>query len=328
VTHLLEVKNLKTRFSTEEGVFYAVDDVSFFVDQGKTLGLVGESGCGKSVTSLSILRLIRTPGKIESGEIIFSGKNLINLSDVEMREVRGNDIAMIFQDPMSSLNPVFTCGKQIEEVLRIHIKNLSSQEYKSKTIEMLRKVGIPAPEKRYDEYPHQLSGGMRQRIMIAMAISCNPKLFIADEPTTALDVTVQAQILDLMKELQEKFGAGMILITHDLGVIAETCNDVAIMYAGKIVEYGTVEDIFYRTRHPYTQGLLDSIPHFQQGPKNSSLKSIPGIVPNMLDLPAGCRFHNRCPKAQEYCQSHEPRLEKSTASSHSVACFFPLEEKR
>lgn len=321
MSHMLEVRNLKTKFNTDEGSFFAVDGVSFHVDSGRTLGIVGESGCGKSVTSLSLLRLIQQPGIIESGEIFFNGKDLLNLNESDMRHIRGNEIAMIFQEPMTSLNPVFTCGEQIEEVVRLHKKNLSRSEHKKVAIEMLKKVGIPAPEKRYDEYPHQLSGGMRQRVMIAMAISCNPKLLIADEPTTALDVTIQAQILDLMRTLQKDFGAGMILITHDLGVVAETCNDVAVMYAGKIVEYGTVEDIFYRPLHPYTQGLLNSIPHFESGKKLQKLQTISGMVPSLLKLPKGCRFADRCSYVQEKCRQIEPEL---TKHPHQVACYFPL----
>ncbi len=325
MAHLLEVRNLKTRFTTDEGSFFAVDDVSFSVDAGRTLGIVGESGCGKSVTSLSILRLIQNPGHIDGGEILFDGKDLLKVPESEMRHVRGNEIAMIFQEPMTSLNPVFTCGDQIEEVLRLHKKNLSRDEQKRLAIEMLRKVGISAPEKRYSEFPHQLSGGMRQRVMIAMAISCNPKLLIADEPTTALDVTIQAQILDLMRKLQKDFGAGMILITHDLGVVAETCNDVAVMYAGKIVEYGTVEDIFYRPRHPYTKGLLNSIPHFESGKKLEKLQTISGMVPSLLHLPKGCRFCDRCHRAQDPCKENSPEL--SGPVGHQVSCFFPLAEE-
>ncbi len=336
MAHLLEVRNLKTCFSTEDGRVNAVDGVSFTIDSGRTLGIVGESGCGKSVTSLSILRLIQKPGKIESGEVIFGGKDLLKISEEEMRRVRGNEIAVIFQEPMTSLNPVFTCGNQIEEVIRLHRKELSRSEQKKLAIEMLHKVGIPVPEKRYSEFPHQLSGGMRQRVMIAMAISCNPKLLIADEPTTALDVTIQAQILDLMRNLQKDFGAGMILITHDLGVVAETCHDVAVMYAGKIVEYGTVEDIFYRPRHPYTKGLLESIPHFESGQHLERLKTIPGMVPSLLNLPPGCRFVDRCLHAQSPCHENSPELSPRESSSreesfqnksgeyHQVACFYSL----
>lgn len=322
---LLEVRNLKTQFKTDEGTFFAVDGIDFKVFPGRTLGIVGESGCGKSVTSLSVLRLIQKPGSIEAGELIFNGKDLLNFSEEDMRHVRGNQIAMIFQEPMTSLNPVFTCGEQIEEVIRLHQKGISKSSAKAAAIAMLQKVGIPAPEKRYDEYPHQLSGGMRQRVMIAMAISCNPKLLIADEPTTALDVTIQAQILDLMRKLQSDFGAGMILITHDLGVVAETCHDVAVMYAGKIVEYGTVEDIFYRPQHPYTRGMLDSIPHFESGKKIEKLKTIPGMVPSLLNLPKGCRFADRCSFVQNKCKDSEPLL---SVGEHRSACFFPLNQEK
>lgn len=324
---LLEVKNLKTGFRTDDGHFLAVDDVSFSLEQGRTLGLVGESGCGKSVTSLSIMRLIQAPGKIEGGEILFDGQNLLKKSDEEMRAIRGNDISMIFQEPMTSLNPVFTCGEQIEEAVRLHQQGLSKEQVKERAIEMLRLVGIPSPEKRHGEYPHQLSGGMRQRVMIAMAISCNPKLLIADEPTTALDVTIQAQILDLMRKLQKDFQAGMILITHDLGVVAEMCNDVAVMYAGKIVEYGTVEDIFYRPQHPYTKGLLESIPHFESGQRLEKLKTIPGLVPSLLHLPKGCRFQERCPYMVDVCKTVHPPLEPVQGRKnelHQVACYRPL----
>jgi len=324
---LLEVQNLRTRFTTEDGSFYAVDDISFEVKPGKTLGIVGESGCGKSVTSLSVMRLILNPGKIESGQIRFEGRDLMGLSESQMRDIRGNEIAMIFQEPMTSLNPVFTCGNQIEEVIQIHKPDLSSAQAKDLAIEMLRKVGIPSPEKRYSEYPHQLSGGMRQRVMIAMAMSCTPKLLIADEPTTALDVTIQAQILDLMRSLQKDSGSGMILITHDLGVVAEMCTDVVVMYAGKIVEQGSVEDIFYRPRHPYTQGLLRSIPHFESGKKLAQLQTIPGMVPSPLNLPKGCRFKDRCTQAKDSCASAQPEL-TSINGEHKVACYFPVELSR
>lgn len=318
---LLEVKNLKTGFRTDDGSFLAVDDVSFKVEAGKTLGIVGESGCGKSVTSLSIMRLIQSPGKIEGGEILFQGQNLLNKSDDEMRKVRGNEIAMIFQEPMTSLNPVFTCGDQVEEVIRLHKKDLTAAQAKARAIEMLTLVGIPSPEQRYGEFPHQLSGGMRQRVMIAMAMSCNPQLLIADEPTTALDVTIQAQILDLMRKLQKEFQTGMILITHDLGVVAEMCTDVLVMYAGKVVEQGTVEDIFYRPKHPYTKGLLDSIPHFESGHRADRLKTIPGLVPSLLKLPKGCRFQDRCTYVKPDCSASLPPLSNE---AHRVACFHPL----
>ncbi len=326
---ILEVKNLKTSFKVEDGHFFAVDDVSFSLNKGKTLGIVGESGCGKSVTSLSIMRLIATPpGKIESGEILFKGENLLKVSDARMRQIRGNEIAMIFQEPMTSLNPVFTCGDQIAEAIQLHQPKLNSKQIKEKAIEMLKLVGIPAPEKRYDEYPHQLSGGMRQRVMIAMSLSCSPSLLIADEPTTALDVTIQAQILDLMRKLNSELQSAMILITHDLGVVAEMCNEVAVMYAGKIIEYGTVEDIFYRPQHPYTKGLLDSIPHFETGQRLEKLSTIPGMVPSLTQLPKGCRFRDRCTKSISQCAEVEPLLESSktdtSSHSHTYACFNPF----
>lgn len=320
---LLEVKNLKTQFRTDDGVITPVDDVSFYVRKGRTLGIVGESGCGKSVTSLSIMRLIQKPGEITQGEVLFNGKDLLKATDNEIRKIRGNEIAMIFQEPMTSLNPVFTIGNQIGEAIALHQGNLSKEQVKGRVIEILRKVGIPAAEERYDEYPHQLSGGMRQRVMIAMAISCNPSLLIADEPTTALDVTIQAQILDLMRNLQKDFDAGMILITHDLGVVAEMCQDVVVMYAGKIVEYGSVEDIFYRPKHHYTRGLLDSIPHFETGHRLKELKTIPGLVPSLYNLPTGCRFADRCKAVQKDCEKAQPELENHRGY-HKVACYHPL----
>ncbi len=321
---LLEVKNLKTQFRVDEGTFNAVDNVSFRLEEGRSLGIVGESGCGKSVTSLSIMGLVQNPGKIIAGEILFRGNNLLKLSDEDMREVRGNEIAMIFQEPMTSLNPVFTIGNQIDEAIIQHNPKLKKSEVKARTIEILKTVGIPAPEKRYDEYPHQLSGGMRQRVMIAIAISCNPKILIADEPTTALDVTIQAQILDLIRKLQKEYNAGLILITHDLGVVAEMCQDVVVMYAGRIIEYGTIEDIFYRSKHPYTRGLLDSIPHFETGNKMKELKTIKGLVPSLMNLPEGCRFRDRCPRATEICAEKYPEFTK--AGSQIFACFHPLPE--
>jgi oligopeptide/dipeptide ABC transporter, ATP-binding protein, C-terminal domain len=320
---LLDVQNLKTRFKTDDGTFFAVDDVSFTVKKGQTLGIVGESGCGKSVTSLSVMRLIQKPGNIESGKVLFKGQNLLDLNDAKMRTIRGNEIAMIFQEPMTSLNPVYTIGDQIEEAILLHQKDLDKKQARARAIEMLRLVGIPAPEKRFHEFPHQLSGGMRQRVMIAMAISCNPELLIADEPTTALDVTIQAQILDLMRKLQKEFNAGMILITHDLGVVAEMCQEVAVMYAGRVVEFGTVEDIFYRPKHPYTRGLLDSIPHFETGHKLEQLRTIKGMVPSLLNLPEGCRFAERCPYAQDDCRRIYPTLE-NLRGMHKVACHHPL----
>lgn len=321
---LLEVKNLKTEFKTEEGRVLAVDDVSFRVEEGRTLGIVGESGCGKSVTSLSLMRLVQKPGSIVAGEILFNGTDLLKVSEEKMRELRGNQLAMIFQEPMTSLNPVFTCGDQIEESIRLHHKDWNRQKIRERAIEMLRLVGIPAPERRYGEYPHQLSGGMRQRVMIAMAMSCNPRLLIADEPTTALDVTIQAQILDLMRGLRKEFGGGMILITHDLGVVAEMCNDVAVMYAGKIVEQAPVDEIFHNPQHPYTRGLLDSIPHFETGHRKDRLHTIPGMVPSLAKLPHGCRFQDRCSRVQADCKAKMPPLVAQTKSDHLAACYHPL----
>lgn len=323
---IIEVKNLKTKFKTEDGEFFAVDDVSFSLQKGRTLGIVGESGCGKSVTSLSIMRLIQKPGRIESGKIFFQQKDLLLLTESQMQNVRGADIAMIFQEPMTSLNPVFTIGFQIDETIQTHEPRLSKKEIQQRSIELLRKVGISSPETRYHEYPHQLSGGMRQRVMIAMAMACNPQVLIADEPTTALDVTIQAQILDLIRKLQQDNQTAVILITHDLGVVAEMCNDVAVMYAGQIVEHGSAEDIFYRPAHPYTKGLLDSIPHFESGQKLERLKTIPGMVPNLMNLPTGCRFHDRCSYAQEQCKQQSPHLKPvdGKTNQHQVSCFFPL----
>ncbi|MCC6276799.1 MAG: ABC transporter ATP-binding protein [Oligoflexia bacterium] len=320
---ILEVKNLRTKFTTHDGSFYAVDDISFKVYEGKTLGLVGESGCGKSVSSLSVMRLIPSPpGVIESGEIIFKGRDLLKLSMDEMRSIRGNQIGMIFQEPMTSLNPVFTIGDQIEESLKLHKKDLSGKQIRERAIDMIRLVGIPSPEKRFFDYPHQLSGGMRQRVMIAMALSCSPDLLIADEPTTALDVTIQAQILELIKKLQTELNTAMILITHDLGVVAETCHEVAVMYAGKIVEYGTVEEIFNSPQHPYTKGLLNSVPHFETGSRRKKLETIPGIVPSLVNLPPGCRFSDRCGFKTDICSKQEPKLE--THGGHLTACHNPV----
>jgi oligopeptide/dipeptide ABC transporter ATP-binding protein len=282
---VLEVKGLKTYFYTEDGVAAAVDGIDFSISQGKTLGIVGESGCGKSVTSLSIMRLVAEPeGKIVGGEIIFKGEDLLKKSEKEMRSIRGNEISMIFQEPMTSLNPVFTVGDQISEAIKLH-QGLSNDEAAKKSIDMLKLVGIPMPEKRVNEFPHQLSGGMRQRVMIAMALACNPALLIADEPTTALDVTIQAQILELMKSLKERTGAAIMLITHDLGVVAEVADDIMVMYAGKVVEYGDVRSIFNNPMHPYTQGLLCSIPDISR--EVEKLDTIEGLVPSLYDMPRG-----------------------------------------
>ena len=323
---LLQVKNLETSFFTPEGQVRAIDGVSFEIDEGKTLGLVGESGCGKSVTSLSIMRLIPSPpGKIVGGEIIYRGKDLLRLGTEEMRKIRGNEISMIFQEPMTSLNPVFTVGNQIGEAIKLH-QGLDKQATRAKTIEMLRLVKIADPESRVDAYPHQLSGGMRQRVMIAMALSCNPSLLIADEPTTALDVTIQAQILDLMKELQQKIGMALLLITHDLAVVAEQADEVPIMYGGKIVERSKTREIFTKPFHPYTVGLLNSLPSTGAAKKHR-LDAIPGVVPNPLHLPSGCRFRDRCPKAADLCAQKEPELLEKEPG-HTVACHFPHSETR
>ncbi|MCE2502498.1 MAG: ABC transporter ATP-binding protein [Chlorobi bacterium] len=316
---LLEVDNLRTYFHTDDGIARSVDGVRFSVDRGETLGIVGESGCGKSVTALSIMGLVpNPPGKIEGGVILFDGENLLEFTEHQMRHVRGNDISMIFQEPMTSLNPVFTIGHQIDEAVILH-QNVSKHEAKKRSIDMLHLVGIPAPEQRYGEYPHQLSGGMRQRVMIAMALSCNPKLLIADEPTTALDVTVQAQILELITKLQDEMGMGLIIITHDLGVIAEVCDRVAVMYAGKVVEYANVDTIFHRPRHPYTIGLLNSIPRL--GEVVEELATIEGIVPPPTQWPIGCHFCTRCQWADDLCWNDEPQLVE-IETGHQVACWY------
>ncbi len=297
----------------------AVDGVSFCIEEGKTMGLVGESGCGKSVTALSILRLIpMPPGKVVGGQVLFRGKDLLQLNSEEMRQVRGNEISMVFQEPMTSLNPVFTVGDQIMEAIRLH-QGLPKGEAREKAIDMLRLVKIADPAERIDVYPHQLSGGMRQRVMIAMALSCNPSLLIADEPTTALDVTIQAQILDLMRELKESLGMSLLLITHDLGVVAEQADQVAIMYAGKIVEQAHPDSIFSRPFHPYTMGLLNSVPGIS-GRKKTRLEAIPGVVPSPLDLPSGCRFRDRCSMAFEKCSEGEPEFFEKE-KGHWVACY-------
>jgi len=305
-TPLLEVRSLTTQFFTEDGVVRAVEDVNFEIHPGEILSLVGESGCGKSVTGLSLLRLIPIPpGKIMSGELLFEGRDLLGLEEREMERVRGNDISMIFQEPMTSLNPVFTIGNQIMEALQLH-QNLDKKEARRRAIEMLDRVKIPSPEVRIDSYPHQLSGGMRQRAMIAMALSCQPKLLIADEPTTALDVTIQAQVLRLLKEIQGEMGMAVMLITHDLGVVSEIADRVAVMYAGRIVESGPIEAIFGEMRHPYTRGLLESIPQLEE--KKKRLNAIPGQVPNPMDLPTGCKFHPRCHLMIDDCKREEPPL--------------------
>jgi oligopeptide/dipeptide ABC transporter ATP-binding protein len=319
---LLDVRGLRTCFFTPEGEARAVDGVSFSIDAGQTLGLVGESGCGKTMTALSILRLTPPTSRITAGQIVFDGRDLLTLSDAEMRHLRGNAIAMIFQEPMSSLNPVFTVGNQVAEAVRIH-QGLGRRAAHERAVEMLRLVEIPEPERRVNEYPHQLSGGMRQRVMIAMALSCSPRLLIADEPTTALDVTIQAQILDLLASLQARLGMAMILVTHDLGIVAERAGAVAIMYAGRIVEHAPVRAIFARPLHPYTRGLLRSVPKVGAH-KTRRLEAIPGLVPDLLALPSGCHFRDRCPKAISPCAVDDPALAELEAG-HGVACLRAAE---
>ncbi|NLK00072.1 MAG: ABC transporter ATP-binding protein [Clostridia bacterium] len=321
---LLEVKSLKTYFYTDSGVVKAVDGVDLGINAGETLAIVGESGSGKSILASSIMQLIpQPPGKIVSGSINLHGRNLLSLSENKMREIRGNRIAMIFQEPMTSLNPVFKIGHQIEEVLTVHQK-LNKEEAKDQAVRLLKLVGIPAPEKRIRDYPHQLSGGMRQRVMIAIALACNPELLIADEPTTALDVTIQAQILDLMKQIQEEFSTAILIITHDLGVVAEMATRVAVMYAGQIVEYADAATIFSGSAHPYTDGLLRSIPRLDV--EHKKLFVIDGVVPNPIHYPEGCRFAPRCPKAVECCRTQPPELLRYN-DEHLVRCHFPGEKK-
>ena len=317
---LLDIQELQTHFITDAGTVRAVDGVSLTVRRGETLGIVGESGCGKSVTALSVLRLIpNPPGKVVGGRILLDGRNLLELPENEMRKVRGASISMIFQEPMTSLNPVFTVGDQIAEGIRLHQK-LSKRDSWAKAIEMLRLVRIPDPDRRVKEYPHQMSGGMRQRVMIAMALSCNPHLLIADEPTTALDVTIQAQILELLNQLKEKLGMAVMLITHDLGVVADTAARVAVMYAGRVVEEAPVLDLFANPRHPYTQGLLASIPRIEKSERRPRLQAIPGMVPDLLDLPQGCKFQARCTKIFDACRGAEPPLKVVGSAEHRVRC--------
>jgi len=319
---ILQIRNLKTYFYTREGTVRAVDDVSYNVNGGETLGVVGESGCGKSVTALSILRLVPDPpGRIAGGEVVFEGTDLVKLSEHEMQRIRGNDISMIFQEPMTSLNPVLTIGNQIAETIMLH-QRLSQKDALDKAIEMLRLVHIPEARARINEYPHQMSGGMRQRVMIAMALSCNPRILIADEPTTALDVTIQAQILDLMLEMKEKTGAAIILITHDLGVIAETAQRVVVMYAGKKVEEAEVTELFGSPLHPYTFGLLASVPRLDTAAigRSERLAEIPGIVPSLKNLPPGCIFAPRCDYATDICHQQYPPLEEKRPG-HLSACW-------
>jgi oligopeptide/dipeptide ABC transporter ATP-binding protein len=321
---LLDVRGLRTYFHVMDGTVKAVDGVDFKIRRGGTLGLVGESGCGKSVTAHTIMRLIETPpGEIADGEIWFDGRDLLTVSTDEMRDVRGNDIAMIFQEPMTSLNPVFTVGDQIAEAVSLH-QNVNSKKARDIAVESLKLVGLSAPERRARQYPHELSGGMRQRVMIAMALSCNPKLLIADEPTTALDVTIQAQILELIKELQERTGTALLLITHDLGVVAETVQDIAVMYAGRIVETGTAEEVLLSPKHPYTQGLLNSIPSEQK--RGRQLSAIKGVVPNPFRMPPGCKFQPRCPYNWERCLT-EPELIEVGRPDRRSRCWLQAPEE-
>ena len=318
---LLEIRDLCTHFESERGIVRAVDGVSLQIAAGKTTALVGESGCGKTVLALSIMRLLPTPpARIVSGEIIFTDKNLLELPEDQMRTIRGREISMIFQEPMTSLNPVFRVGEQIAEVLRLH-QSMKKREANERSIEMLRQVGIPYPEKRAKDYPHQLSGGMRQRVMIAIAMACNPRLMLADEPTTALDVTIQSQILDLIASLQQQTGVSVLLITHDLGVVAGFADFVYVMYAGQIVESGSVQEIFNLPAHPYTAGLMNSVPRLNSPVgKDVFLKAIPGAVPELYHLPPGCRFQDRCLEALPVCRLEEPRLEK-IGTDHWSRCW-------
>jgi len=327
---LLEVDELVTEFGGEHGTVRAVDRVSFEIAPGRTLGIVGESGCGKSVTALSIMRLVPTPpGRIAGGAVRYRGRDLLGLTDREMRGIRGNDISMIFQEPMTSLNPVFTAGDQVAEAVRLHQKKSRSQALEV-AVEMFRLVGIPSPDERLKSYPHQLSGGMRQRVMIAMALACRPDLLIADEPTTALDVTIQAQILDLLGALQRELGMSIMLITHDLGVVAESCEEVAVMYAGRVVERARTEDLFAAPRHHYTAGLLRSVPSYRagtggEGILHQRLHEIRGMVPSLHALPPGCKFQERCPAVQERCRAEEPELRP--LGPNQVRCHFPVEAR-
>jgi len=313
---LLEIKNLRTYFETENGTVRAVDGVDLVVNEGDTLGVVGESGCGKTVLALSIMRLIpMPPGRIVSGSIIFDGVDLVSLKEEEMRSIRGKDISMIFQEPMTSLNPVFRVGDQIAEVIRLH-QGISRKDAMDRAVEMLGLVGMPSPGDRVGDYPHQMSGGMRQRVMIAMALSCNPRLMLADEPTTALDVTIQAQIIELIDKLKGEVGTSVVMITHDLGVIAEAAQNACVMYAGKVVEYCNVGGLFSTPLHPYTTGLMESIPRGTGG----YLKTIPGVVPSLYELPSGCSFQDRCPDVMKICREKEPQLTEKS-SGHMVRCW-------
>lgn len=317
---LLDIRNLTTRFYTDDGVVHAVNGVSYTMDEEETLGVVGESGCGKSVHALSIMRLIPDPpGKIEKGEVWFSGKNLLDLEESAMRSVRGTDVAMVFQDPMTSLNPVYTVGFQIMEALKLHL-GMDEEQARNRARELLELVNIPEARQRLDDYPHQFSGGMRQRAMLAMSLSCNPRLLIADEPTTALDVTIQAQIVDLVRKLQKQLGMAVMWITHDLGVVAEMADRINVMYAGYIIERANVRDIYYNPSHPYTKGLLGSLPRLDEAP-GTKLTSIPGLPPDLLALPKGCPFAPRCRLRVDQCFEEQPTLENAAQKEHVVACW-------
>ena len=318
---VLEVKGLQTYFKTDAGIVKAVDGVSFTVHEGETIGLVGESGCGKSVTNLSIMRLVPSPpGKIVGGEVLYEGRDIMKMSEKELRTIRGNNISMIFQDPMTSLNPFLKISTQMIETIRLH-QNLSKKEAREKAIKMLGEVGIPSPEKRIDCYPHQFSGGMRQRVMIAMALSCNAKVLIADEPTTALDVTIQAQILELIQKINKKYKTAVILITHDLGVVAGMCDNVCVMYAGRIVEQAPTQELYAAPSHPYTQGLIASVPRMDESDKEKKLFSIEGQPPNVIDLPPCCPFHPRCHKKIGICEHMYPPV-KQLSATHTCACWL------
>jgi oligopeptide/dipeptide ABC transporter ATP-binding protein len=320
---LLEVNDLKTAFKTDDGIVQAVDGISFSVEKGETLAIVGESGCGKSVTCMSIMGLLPRQNTVHSGQAVLSGRDLLAMNPDDLRRVRGTDVAMIFQDPMTSLNPVHTVGRQLREAIEVH-ENVSKQRANSRALEMLRAVGIPRAETRLDDYPHQFSGGMRQRVMIAMSLINNPDLLIADEPTTALDVTTQAQILRLIKSLQNDIGSAVIMVTHDLGVVAEVADKVLVMYAGKVAEQGDVDEIFFHPNHPYTWGLLNSLPRLVVD--GGELRPIPGTPPSLLHPPSGCRFHLRCPHRMDVCAAEVPPLEPlSTSPGHLVACHLPEE---
>jgi peptide/nickel transport system ATP-binding protein len=323
--NLVEFRNLKTHFHTSDGIVKAVDDVSFTIREGETLCVVGESGCGKSVTAMSLMRLIETPpGIIAGGEILFEGKDILKMSKRDMSFIRGNEISIIFQEPMSSLNPVLTIGEQIAEPIILHLM-MNRKEARIKAIELIEMVGIPRADKIYNSYPHELSGGMRQRVMIAIALSCNPKLLIADEPTTALDVTIQAQILDLMRDIKDKLNTSIMLITHDLGVVAEMADYVVVMYAGKVIEEAPVLELFKEPKHPYTQGLLKAKPIMNQ--EQERLYSIPGQVPNPVDLGDNCHFHERCEFCMDICKSKQPPFRSHANADHKVACWLYEEER-